>query len=674
MATITNYSPLEIIDKALFNFDAMGFGYTDFKLSGVIAVSISQPFMYSQYLNGYGNNLTWTPDVAAVYWNPTQVSNINSVLATYSSFASISFSAVVDNTLYSPAGVGLLTNADINISIIYRADLAFAGVSGINNSSYYAGSALDVILNDAKFGSTDYTLGPRTYGGLALMHEIGHSLGLSHPHYDINAVTNARLLTSDFSATTSLGLSQLGFVTNTASSMDKEYFTIMSYDNEIPSNNSNTFAQTPMILDVIALQDAYGPGSGSSGGGNDLITPGSGGIVDSFRTYFDTGGTDTVNLTNYSTGAYLNLGVSIVGASHLVGVSMSISDHTKIIASTNPESLRWFYGEFENATGSIGNDLITGNNLDNTISGGSGDDTLGGGNGNDTMYGGVGNDNFDWDTASRLGNDTMYGGAGNDVYVVDSSSDVVVELSNEGTDTIYASFTYSIATVSNVENLTLFDTGNINATGNSLNNRLDGTSGNNILDGGTGIDTAVYTGTAASHTITIGASSCTIADSTANRDGTDTLINCERLQFSDKNVALDTGRFDHAGSAYMLYQAAYNRTPDVGGLGYWIDRLDKGANLVTDVAAYFVGYAPEFTALYGANPSTHTFVDSLYNNVLHRSSTAGGDTGYQYWEGQLNSGEMTRAFVLESFANSMENVSNVATQIAAGIQYQPYGA
>ena len=136
MATIVNYSPQGIIDKALFNFDAMGFGYTDFKLSGVIAVSISQPFMYSQYLNGYGNNLTWTPDVAAVYWNQTQISNINSVLATYSSFANISFSAVVDNTLYSPLGVGLLTNADINISMIYRSDLAWAGMSSVNLNSF----------------------------------------------------------------------------------------------------------------------------------------------------------------------------------------------------------------------------------------------------------------------------------------------------------------------------------------------------------------------------------------------------------------------------------------------------------------------------------------------------------------------------------------------------------
>lgn len=146
----------------------------------------------------------------------------------------------------------------------------------------------------------------------------------------------------------------------------------------------------------------------------------------------------------------------------------------------------------------------------------------------------------------------------------------------------------------------------------------------------------------------------------------------ERLQFTDTMLALDTGRFDNAGAAYMLYQAAYDRTPDAAGLGYWIDRLDKGANIVTDVAEYFVNYAPEFTQLYGANPTTSQYVDLLYSNVLNRPANLGGDVGYLYWENQLNSGQMSEAFVLASFANSLENVANVASAIANGIQYQAY--
>jgi hypothetical protein len=50
----------------------------------------------------------------------------------------------------------------------------------------------------------------------------------------------------------------------------------------------------------------------------------------------------------------------------------------------DPSSLRWFYGEFENAIGSSGADRIVGNNLNNVISGGGSDDTLDGGSGIDT--------------------------------------------------------------------------------------------------------------------------------------------------------------------------------------------------------------------------------------------------------------------------------------------------
>jgi trimeric autotransporter adhesin len=85
------------------------------------------------------------------------------------------------------------------------------------------------------------------------------------------------------------------------------------------------------------------------------------------------------------------------------------------------------------------------------------------------------------------GNDTMVGGAGNDTYVVDSSTDVVTEGTNAGTDTVLSSITYTLGT--NLENLTLTGIGNINGTGNTANNTLTGNAGNNTLDGGTGNDT-----------------------------------------------------------------------------------------------------------------------------------------------------------------------------------------
>src|SRR5262245_51465352 len=120
-----------------------------------------------------------------------------------------------------------------------------------------------------------------------------------------------------------------------------------------------------MILDVIALQQAYGEGPGTSGSGNDTIVAGNAG----YRTYFDIGGIDTIDLSVfYTKGAYLNMGVSITGAAHLVGVGMSLHDaQTTILEGGDPAHLRWFYGEFENAIGGQFSDVLVGNVFGNSI-------------------------------------------------------------------------------------------------------------------------------------------------------------------------------------------------------------------------------------------------------------------------------------------------------------------
>ena len=92
------------------------------------------------------------------------------------------------------------------------------------------------------------------------------------------------------------------------------------------------------------------------------------------------------------------------------------------------------------------------------------------------------------DRRRRRRNDTMTGGGGNDTYFVDNTSDVVTESSSTGgTDTVYASANFTLG--SNVENLVLTGTGNINGTGNTLANTLTGNTGNNTLSGGSGNDT-----------------------------------------------------------------------------------------------------------------------------------------------------------------------------------------
>ncbi len=134
-----------------------------------------------------------------------------------------------------------------------------------------------------------------------------------------------------------------------------------------------------------------------------------------------------------------------------------------------------------NATGDGGNNQLTGNSGANILNGGDGNDTLIGGLGNDTLNGGT-------------GDDAMDGGAGNDTYVVESALDTVTESvagAAGGVDVVQSAMTFSLASLGNVEHLTLTGSGDESGTGNSLNNILTGNSGNNQLTGGAGNDTLV---------------------------------------------------------------------------------------------------------------------------------------------------------------------------------------
>ncbi|TXQ54509.1 calcium-binding protein, partial [Escherichia coli] len=96
--------------------------------------------------------------------------------------------------------------------------------------------------------------------------------------------------------------------------------------------------------------------------------------------------------------------------------------------------------------------------------------------------GGIGSDTLD----GGAGNDTMIGGRGDDTYIVDSPGDTVVEDAGQGDDTVRSSVTYTLP--DNVENLILLGTGDIDGTGNALDNSIVGNDGDNRLDGGAGND------------------------------------------------------------------------------------------------------------------------------------------------------------------------------------------
>lgn len=201
--------------------------------------------------------------------------------------------------------------------------------------------------------------------------------------------------------------------------------------------------------------------------------------------------------------------------------------------------------------------------------------------------------------------------------------------------------------------------------GTALADTVYGGKGNDAIDGGAGIDKVVFAGKRADYTVVSGAAGYTVTGS-LGMDGTDTLVNVERIEFADKSMALDiegTG-----GQVYRLYQAAFNRAPDAGGLGFHMSVIDKhGVSLLAD-AQSFIDSA-EFKQTYGS-VSNEQFVTLLYANVLHREPDA---AGFKFHVDLLNAHIIGRADDLLVFSESAENKSALIGIIGNGFEYIPFG-
>lgn len=179
---------------------------------------------------------------------------------------------------------------------------------------------------------------------------------------------------------------------------------------------------------------------------------------------------ETFNITLYSDAALTqrvgNTFSSVITAD--IGSSSSSSASTTTLASTISRLTLTGVADI-NGTGNSLNNYITGNDGNNIIDGGA-------------------------------SNDILAGGKGNDTYIVDSIYDAIIENSNEGTDTVNSSVSWTLG--SNLENLNLTGANATNGTGNSLNNVITGNDAANILDGGAGDD--ILDGEAGNNTLTGG--------------------------------------------------------------------------------------------------------------------------------------------------------------------------
>ena len=79
--------------------------------------------------------------------------------------------------------------------------------------------------------------------------------------------------------------------------------------------------------------------------------------------------------------------------------------------------------------------------------------------------------------------------------------------------------------------VTLTGNKNSNIFGNEADNTFKGNQGNNIINGGDGEDTVIFQGTKEEYEIVVNGNATRVKDLVENRDGTDTLISVESIQF-----------------------------------------------------------------------------------------------------------------------------------------------
>jgi Ca2+-binding RTX toxin-like protein len=407
------------------------------------------------YTNPYINGLVWGGGWSgSVYytiddgtyggtgWVDTQTTAIQNAVASYNNVCGINISYV------EPGNV----NVDIVFATApnsYFTGLGYpSGTLGFHQvPSGSSPEPLAGVYNLDFFNADTDSFDIGGYDFVTLIHELGHGLGLAHPH---DRGGDSEIFPGVDSPFGDYG----------DNNQNQGIFTTMSYNDgwldQYPEHNFTTEATfgyqgTPMAFDIAALQILYGANNSYQTGNNTYTLPTVNG--QNQNTYWsciwDAGGTDTISNAGSSINCTINLNAAPLTGANAGGYVSWNSDIVGGFTIANGVVI-------ENATGGSGNDTLTGNSADNILNGGAGDDTL-------------------------------VGGAGNDTYVVDSTSDVVTESASAGTDTIQSSVTFTIAT--NVENLTLTGDNSIDGTGNSVANVINGNRQGNILDGGDGNDT-----------------------------------------------------------------------------------------------------------------------------------------------------------------------------------------
>lgn len=584
------------------------------------------------------------------YWTYPQetLTTLGQALGSFSDFANLHFEAL--GSFASPSAASA-AGSDIN----FASDGAYKYFS--TNSAWAMGffpkpndpNRGDIYLNLNSQANHLDSYEPGSAGFFVAMHEIGHTLGLKHPHDD--------------GGTGRPTFQELGW-----SSLDVDFVSIMSYQDEYNWNLREWDPATPMAADVLALQYLYGKNMTTHAGDTTFHLS----KTNFYASLWDSSGLDRIDQTQASEAWHItlpNLQLS-TKVDTLTGFAVPKAE----LLSSSPQTLYWLLGDIENVDGSRFGDEIFGNDLNNTIKGAGGDDSIDGGAGLDTV---------------------TFSGARSDYTI--TLTDHAIRVSDgrfgspDGTDMISAceffAFSDGVLTSNEITSFKPFDAamgaiaapvsvfgtpGADRLVSTPASEALFGDAGNDVfmastgadtIAGGNGFDQVVYGKAFHDFSIHKIGPSQFLIDHIQSQDGSELISDIEKLVFTDAVVSLDEQ--GHAAQAFRLYQAALDRTPDQKGLEDWIKYLDDGHSLPS-MAQHFID-SQEFRTKYGSL-NDEAFVNQLYRNVLDR---AGEASGIADWVNGLAHG-LSRAEVLQGFSESAENQANVIGQIETGITYHDW--